>query len=437
MRTHCLTALILSCILVPCSVTAEMDRERMRSDLDMMETVLQQLMSHPADPLGNLTPRESIHGVHLDGYGVVFLVGYGRSWQRWIQRDHLLVAPDGKEAEGTDVTAPVSGEEPANALQDKAVEFFTRYAGTIDQLKANERVTLVLRKSRVWGAIGPYDHLVAANFDVALPSVPFQFEPDTAKGLEGLREQMEALRARAESTRARVDSAVARAKASAERAREAASHAAHLAARTWMATRLPGYDRAPAVVMSASVRDIERLAEKKLDKASFEERLVVQTTDPDDNASRALRIFSAILNEGIAMGAERLDWPAGQPTAVAQHYIDGLGALFFVKAPPAPHPSAIRLSSVFTLPTQGPWSESRARLRQTLTDILADYGSTVSPVKGSERIVIHVDAGWAEEGGEAIRKLFSAAITRAALEDLERGRIGREEFKRRVEMLEL
>jgi hypothetical protein len=125
-----------------------LDEPRMQRDLSVAEDVLGSLCRHGASPDESWANDADVRGLHVDGYGVVFLVDGCITRGHAEQRPPLVPQPE-QEENDSDAASPEQDTETALApLHDLAFEFLANYAGAIHQLEDDDHVTLILWPDR-------------------------------------------------------------------------------------------------------------------------------------------------------------------------------------------------------------------------------------------------------------------------------------------------
>jgi hypothetical protein len=165
--------LALLCVTMPLSFaqsSSNINWTRMQRDLDIMESVLNKLLT-PSSPAWGLWGGKT-RGVYFEGYGVVFQVNYG-GHQLYVLSDRKLseslqqvekklrqvekklseVNPR-QESEDVLVLRSIDNLEEAESetdmaerlenLKEQLTEFFGNYADAIGQLKDSDRITVLV-----------------------------------------------------------------------------------------------------------------------------------------------------------------------------------------------------------------------------------------------------------------------------------------------------
>lgn len=110
---------------------------RMQRDLEIMEMVLERLLNENAGPSFRLT-GPSTRGVYLPEFGVLFQVPQAIAGIRYLEFHSESAGEDARPS----TTRRVLTSEPGGGFENELMEFFSRYAAAIGQLRPQDRIAV-------------------------------------------------------------------------------------------------------------------------------------------------------------------------------------------------------------------------------------------------------------------------------------------------------
>ena len=149
MKTHRLlgiaTAICLSLPAFPAD--AEIDRKRMKQDLDIMEGILKSLHAQNTQTVPGFLREPHVRGLYFENYGVIFLIEERPPPGFEFAGVESFVSPTtatGIQDEGNVAKDGKSKRKTRRlAFQERLREFLGTYADAIRQLKDEERITIL------------------------------------------------------------------------------------------------------------------------------------------------------------------------------------------------------------------------------------------------------------------------------------------------------
>ncbi len=355
------------CLFLPAlPVEAEIDRDRMRQDLDIMEGILQNLHAQSRPEFARINRKSPVGGQYIEDYGVLFLIEERGAVGipdvvRILSSEKYGMKVEKLEKEDILNQVVSMGSETRFALQDRLADFLGTYADAIRQLQDEDRITILVRHKSIsrFGFSG-------GQLDFFWKSHPFpkeelhrlqtkieQLPPDS---LNARKEKLEAIRLR------RLDAELSQ----------------------------PLYSE-----VTAKKRDIVAYRREQIDEAEFRKRVVSRDHRPDASTTKRIGVMAAILDNMLKV----IDQPVPDRNRTMGIYMEGLGVLFFVKERSgylAGYRRAMykELRSKSDLRKQGGGGnvdvQLRDRLKVDLVEVVGDYGHTVRTVKPDEYIVVEV-----------------------------------------------
>lgn len=356
-----LTLLCFSSIVF--AQSSKINWTRMQRDLNIMESILDKLLSESGSGLQPVIAgfsNNGAKGLYFDGYGVVFQISLGasgiynfsvirleetlRKAQIEIMRKDLLAPP--KPEEPVIVVEGRSGvitdkkdwsvEKRLERLKEQGTEFLCDYADAIGQLQNSDRITLLI------------------NFDQSRSQV-FRF---MTRGSGSKVSKSE---------------------------------------------KLPS-----GLEIAAKKSDIIDFRKGKIGKKEFQKRLVFKKRLDSSRNNKNIEIMANILSTALNRKYHQDFSSEGKNRGI---YVSGLGALFFMRGQLfreremieytfylekyLKEQEEIREVAVAPKPTKTPPAD---KLRETLDnfkneliELIGDYGHTLRTIKPSEHVVISID----------------------------------------------
>ncbi len=371
MKTHRIFAIATAiCLSLPAfPVEAEIDRKRMKQDLDIMEGILQNLHEQTTSNLVGVHREPQVRGFYFENYGVIFLIeelgpaGYSLPGLGFPDKVTKVFET---HSEG-DVTMKFKEqvEKRRADIQNRLAEFLGTYADAIRQLKDTDRISILIFFQR----LSPY------GFDLE-SAVVGDSEWLWAKQSVPRRHLMALQGAIKQDNR---DSIAARAKRS-------------LDSDTLFYTVTSDQVYSEVTVKKG---DIVAYRREQIDDEEFIKRIAFLDHRPDASLMKKIGVMSAILDQAL----KQSDHPVPHSNKTLGIYQEGLGALFFVKAQTS-YLKEIRraiIKASRSLSDRGRQGRSvkldkapENRLKEDLIEVVADYGFSIRTLKPEEYIVVEV-----------------------------------------------
>lgn len=403
---------------------AEIDSERMQRDLRVMEGVLRDLHGAPAIgehfvPPGGLRAR----GLYIEGYGALFIAEGPLPGAEPVKRIVQVEIDDqGQERVSTTTQGREGGAKTTGDSHEETRimlgEFMSSYAGSIGQLKDNERVTVLYQPSHQYLFAG------AVNVDVDV-----DFTMDLVR--EAKIEQAKAA-GDLNATVADIDSLkIALPRAAQQRVhvvidtlnndgRRTPGHAFKVASPHPVAALAYRPPRQPSLLSaSAKKGDIDAHRRGKIDDATFSKRIEFAQRERDDN--KKISIMSGIIDQVVGDGSPQFE------SKTLGVYQPGLGALFSLSIP-----THVRHFHARSGAAQQGEDPLITQLKKQLADAIADYGATLRDVKTKERVLIEVRLGGESFGARKAQRLLMQ-VEKADIDAYSAGKITREKLRQKIE----
>ena len=359
------------CLFLPAlPAEAEIDRERMQQDLDIMEGILQNLHSQTTSNLVGVHREPQVRGLYFEDYGVIFLIeergpaGYSPPGLGFPEQ---LTKVFEMHTEGDVATKfKEKVQKRRTDIQNRLGEFLGTYADAIRQLKDADRISILVFFQR----LSPY------GFDleragVGKPewlwpsqSVPRHRSPSSQGVLEPDNRDSIAVRGKR-----RQDSDTF----------------------LYTVTSEQVYSE-----VTVKKRDIVAYRREQIDDAEFRTRIAFSDHQPDASMMKKIGVMATILDKALKQtedSVRRLDATLGI-------YQKGLGALFFVNVRGGFRSTAIhvkRKNDPKTVTYQvrpgkavNRENKSQDRFKEELIEVVGDYGYTLRTLKPEEHIVVEV-----------------------------------------------
>ena len=423
---------------------ADIDPQRMRRDIRIMEGVLGNLCYDAPDPTDS-----SSRGLYLDGYGVLFLTE--GSWSKQAHRG-IAVAWDEKGVKHLELKSgdPSADEKWLAESHDLLAEFLGNYAGTIGQLDPDDRITVCYQRHPPRDRASGLEHLTdgftvsadSVSFDLTkqieaiMPmAVPregaFDFEKlvltfgdsvsffDTDKqvaAITRLRKNLEEVAAEGE-VEVKGAAVVVRDSLFADVAEANTPSHGSIVAQVHGFTR--GHRRAAAAtsLITATVKKsaIDAFREGRMDSATFRQRIAFsERTD-----SKKIDIMAGILDQ--VSGHDHHHPLVGTQRTLGMYQPD-LGALFFIS------------DSVFRFRPL-PLDDVKANI----VEAVADYGATLGQVQSDEQVMVEYRTGRTThllQVPEIVKyhpdRIYLLQVPKAAIDAYARGDLDLDAFRKKA-----
>ena len=328
-------------------IDPQIDPQRMQRDIRIMEGVLANLY-HDAPDQANFHTR----GLHLDGYGVLF----------------LAVEPRIKEIRDNSLS-----KRKWTALnRDLLVEFLGNYAGTIGQLDKDDQITVCyqpkpledigsLHDSNPEGTVSfdltnqiePIAELrEAGHFDTKILKLIY---PDSAWTFTTITDEQIATIAEAREFIKRAGLLEFRPKRKAMPLGEVGKA---------IKVHILGFTERPAAFAATAKKSaIDAFREGRVDSATFRQRIVFSEYED----SRKIDIMAGIFDQVVGHD----QFPLAHAQRTVGMYQPDVGAIFFIRTPVSLFPR---------LP--------RPHIEREILEAVADYGATLSQVQADEHVIV-------------------------------------------------
>ncbi|MEO1022409.1 MAG: hypothetical protein AAFW89_07680 [Bacteroidota bacterium] len=421
---HTLFISILSLFLLTSTLfaqSANFDAERMNRDLRIMENILSELFQAESIVTSKNEGRNvffpvnsrssDIHGTHLPGYGVIFMVPTNSPVQ------NILIENGNKLDFSYSFVYSTDGEKDVPEVNEASVnkrmaEFLKSYAPTIGQLNENEQVLIVFGSKN-------NNH----NNRVLLGRVRALSESAvTVGGVSGTNPTVRRLG----TTRTESDEEI---------------------------------EELPIYSASVSKKDLNDYRSGKLNDESFQKRIRFARSSQKEELD--LKVMSNIFTTALETGEKKGFRSSDRNTNYL--FLNNFGALFNIDVRYRSTSNVYgRFSSSFDREFSraqygfdkeeekeaynkylSELQDAYNTLKNTASEVLIDYGRTLSSVTSDQYILVTLNInGHAlfpellEKRNQTIPDRIDFQIKKSILEDLDRGRITREQALNRITMKE-
>lgn len=413
------------------SVLADIDWKRMKRDLAIQESILDQFFDEK---------KVSTTGLYIENHGVLLTAsGWTEKYEVRVhaigdENVNIVVTPDkgvfriqeikrdkSSENEEEEILEfsmtekkPEVSQRQKEAIKKQITEFLSIYGNAIGQLKDDDRVTILLRSAeRYFHSFG------SSHFDKQMEALK--------KQQEALKKRMETLKKKREASEKQMEEAYKKQLGSLgirmgalQKEREAYKNIA------LTITHLRG------VLLEATVtkRDIDTYNRGKIDEQAFHNRITFREHKPEPARDKTIDIMADILTNILKKDTD-LRFLSG--TQCTGFYQKGIGALFLVS----------RKSSLLHFEPK-----NTDAFKAAVIATLADYGPTLRGLSPGEFITVHTNLigqshfkiGRTNKDKTTDIKLPSRILFRVAKRDIEAyasEKIDLETFKKRVAITEM
>lgn len=362
----CMAMLLMLPLLWLSSLSAQQnnfDRLQMQRDLNIMEGILDQLLQ----PQSHGNVRGLSKGVYLPGYGVLFQASFASGIRQvfFIGEDGAPLPPSpAPEIPGGiqfSTEDSLGRRASLEILKTHLTTFLGSYAGSIGQLQKNDRVSVVVNIGR--------------NFSIGIPLPEIALAPGSS--------------------------------------------------------RKPGIAYLSAGV---SMESINRYRRQELSDKNFRKEISIHEHPQGEPAFKSLEIFSSIINRSIRFEDSPENGLISRASQNARGaYIKGLGAVFFVTAfrnnPVEFHDLEVIVEQLKNQPETVIRREKRnpgrqgdkipiSRYKDTLIEVLANFGHTLNEVGNKESLILILDfndrpGGRSASAERMVLSVVKEKITRA------------------------
>ena len=361
------TAFYLFLPALPCE--AEIDRERMRQDLDIMEGILQNLHAETTSRLAGIQREPHVRGLYFEDYGVVLLIeepGSSRFSFPGPRSSHRVTRVYRMQADGADTTDfKAQREKKLIGVKNRLADFLGTYADAVRQLTDDDRISILVflirnspMRSKLKAASASESNLRSA-LQVVSKDRPLE-----------LKGTIDPERQNNDTPRNKKD-------------RERKTH-------HYTVTTEQFYLEA-----TTKKSNIVAYRRERINEAQFRKRIDYREHRTDGTTMKKIGVMAAILDMTLNQPAHLV--PNSNRTAGI--YQEGMGAIFFVKEHGGYRREINRaiireLRSPTYRHSHGNVIKSEKqlqnRLKGDLIEVVGDYGYSLRTLKPSESIVVDV-----------------------------------------------
>ena len=355
------------------SVLADIDWKRMKRDLSIQESILDQFLE---------TKKGSTTGLYIENQGVLLISSGGM--QKYEIQVHaigdenvnIVATPDkgvfriqkikrdkNNENEEEEILEfsmtekkPEASKDQNEATKKQITEFLSLYGNTIGQLKDDDRITILLHSAERY-----FHSFSASHFDKQMETLKKQHE--------ALKKRMETLKKTHPSSEKQMEEAYKKQLGTlvrmgvVQKEQEASKNIAFKIAHP------------KGILLEATVtkRDIDAYNRGKIDEQTFHNRITFREHKPQPARDKTIDIMADILTTILKKDTD-LHFLTG--TQCTGFYQKGIGALFLVSQKPAL--LHFEPKNIDTLKT-------------AVIATLADYGPTLRGLSSEESIIVHTN----------------------------------------------
>ena len=360
------------------SALADIDWKRMKRDLAIQESILDQFLE---------TKKGSTTGLYIENHGVSLIASGGvEKYEVQVhamgdKNVNIVATPDkgifriqkikrdkNSENEEEEVlefsmtakkpeASQSEKKEQNEAIKKQITEFLSLYGNTIGQLKDDDRITILLHSTE------RYSHsFSSSHFDKQMEALKKQHE--------GLKKQMETLKETHESSDKQMEEVQKKQMGSLgirmgvlQKEREASKNIA------FTITHPKG------ILLEAAItkRDIDAYNRGKIDEQTFHDRITFREHKPQPARDKTIDIMADILINILKKDTD-LHFLSG--TQCTGFYQKGIGTLFLVSQ----KPSLLHFEP-----------KNIDTLKAAVIATLADYGPTLRGLSPEESIIVHAN----------------------------------------------
>ena len=362
------------------SALADMDWKRMKRDLAIQESILDQFLE---------TKKGSTTGLYIENHGISLIASGGvEKYEVQVhaigdKNVNIVAIPDKNvvriqkikrdksnenekeeilEFSMTEKTPEASQNEKKEqneAIKKQITEFLSLYGNAIGQLKDDDRITILLHSTERY-----FHSFSSSHFDKQMEALKKQHE--------GLKKRMEVLKEKRETSEKQMEEAhkkqlgtlgIRMGALQKEREREASKNIA------FTITHPKG------ILLEATVtkRDIDAYNRGKIDEQTFQNRITFREHKPQPARDKTIDIMADILTNILKKDTD-LHFLSG--TQCTGFYQKGIGALFLVSQ----KPSLLHFEP-----------KNIDMLKAAVIATLADYGPTLRGLSPEESIIVHAN----------------------------------------------
>ena len=353
------------CLFLPAlPVEAEIDRDRMRQDLDIMEGILKSLHAQNKPDLGRIHLEPHVRGLYFENYGVIFLIEerkLARSRTSGVESFRRLRAATEKTEESKvveDILAKL--EKRRHMFRERLGDFLGMYADGIRQLEEDNRITILVH----------FEPLSLSLYHINMDQIA-----------AGISDKSQILRA---ITR--------------QLPYDSLSVRVRPGGRVRMVPKAPSYNAMSEQVYSeitARKGDVVAYRRERISEAEFKKLIVSREHTPDASTLKKIGVMAAIMDNVLKHPNHTLS----DLDKTLGIYKDGLGALFLVNAESGYRPdyrvtidgeeASVILRRRTGKAVKG-GSEIKNELVEDVVNVVGDYGYSLRTLKPEEYIVVDV-----------------------------------------------
>ena len=353
------------CLFLPALPTeAEIDRERMQQDLDIMEGILKSLHAQTTTNLVGVHQEPQVRGLYFANYGVIFLIderrlaGSGTARAGTFRR--LLAASEKTERSKVVEDIRAKLEKRRHAFRERLGEFLGMYADGIRQLEEDNRITILVH----------FEPLSLSLYHINLDQ--------TAAGISDKSQKLRAI-----TRQSTYDSLSVRLRPGG-RVRMVPKARSHNAMSEQIYSEI-----------TARKGHIVAYRREHISEAEFRKLIVSREHTPDASTKKKIGVMAAIMGKVLKHPNHTLS----DLDKTLGIYKDGLGALFLVSAESGYRPDYSvtidgKEASVILRRRTGKAvkgdNEKKNQLVEDVVNVVGDYGYSLRTLKPGEYIVVDV-----------------------------------------------
>ncbi len=355
------------------STFADMDWKRMKRDLSIQESILDQFFYEK---------KVSTTGLYIENHGVLLIASGGvKKYEVQVhaigdENVKIVATPDkgvlriqknrgnksskNEEEEILEFSMtekkPEASEEQNEAIKKQIAEFLSLYGNTIGQLKDEDLITILLHSSERY-----FHSFSASHFDKQIETLKKQQEA-LKKRMETLKETHASSEKQMEETHKKQLGTLIR-MGVVQKEQEASKNIAFKIAHP------------KGILLEATVtkRDIEAYNREKIDEQTFYDRITFRAYKPQPPRDKTIDIMADILTNILKKDS---DLRFLSDTQCTGFYQKGIGALFLVS----------RKSSLLHFEPK-----NTDAFKAAVIATLADYGPTLRDLSPEESIIVHTN----------------------------------------------
>ena len=364
------------------SALAEMDWKRMKRDLSIQESILDQFLERK---------KGSITGLYIENHGILLIASGGTQKYEVLvhaigdENVNIFATPDknvvriqkikrdkNSENEEEEILEfsmtekkPEASQSQNEAKKKQITEFLSLYGNTIGQLKDDDRITILLHSAE------RYFHSFSASlFDKQMETLKKQHE--------GLKTRMEVLKKKREDSEKQMEEAHKKQLGSLgirmgalQKEREASKNIAFKIT----------YPKGILLEATVTKRDIEAYNRGKIDEQTFFERITFREHEPQPSRDKRIDIMADILSNILKKDTNPRFL---SDTESRGFYQKGIGALFLVS-------QKGNLFGNDWYKRDSDQGDGLEAFKNSVIETLADYGPTLRGLSPEESIIVHAN----------------------------------------------